>query len=352
MFDQNILLHPVIDFLLLGGLSLLLIPLLFIVSDQTLPALVALSFVIADFINHPHFAASYQIFYGRFFESMQDSDCPTSLKLRIIWSGLVVPCGLVCFFGYCFFTEDVYLLGYSVNLMLFLVGWHYVKQGYGILMLDSRVKGCGFSSREKQVFRINAYACWLYFWLLANTAFAESHFWGVSYFSFNIPKYLAHGALAAMMATSTVLCITLIHAQIKQQKRLPIIGLAAYLVSTYCWLAGRLHPALILFIPALHSLQYLTVVTRYAINKERKSPLNSRHRFLRLTIFALLSLLLGYYGFLVLPSYFDGNAQYNKEIFGSSVFMLFFWIFINIHHYFIDNALWRNDNKPVGQYLV
>jgi len=28
-----------------------------------------------------------------------------------------------------------------------------------------------------------------------------------------------------------------------------------------------------------------------------------------------------------------------------------FWVFINIHHYFIDNVIWRRENTDVSKYL-
>jgi hypothetical protein len=28
-----------------------------------------------------------------------------------------------------------------------------------------------------------------------------------------------------------------------------------------------------------------------------------------------------------------------------------FWIFINVHHYFLDNVMWRRENPDTGKYL-
>ena len=44
------------------------------------------------------------------------------------------------------------------------VGWHYVKQGYGILIVDSVQKRLMFSGRAKILLRANGYACWMVAW--------------------------------------------------------------------------------------------------------------------------------------------------------------------------------------------
>jgi hypothetical protein len=38
-------------------------------------------------------------------------------------------------------------------------------------------------------------------------------------------------------------------------------------------------------------------------------------------------------------------------VLGSTLFLFTFWIFINIHHYFLDNVMWRRGNPEVSKYL-
>ena len=62
------LFHPLVDFFCLGGGSLLLLlPLLLVPATQDLRGGFAFwGLLIAHFVNHPHFAHSYQIFYSGF----------------------------------------------------------------------------------------------------------------------------------------------------------------------------------------------------------------------------------------------------------------------------------------------
>ena len=54
--------------------------------------------------------------------------------------------------------------------------------------------------------------------------------------------------------------------------------------------------------------------------------------------------------FYALPMQMDKNMPYAPEIFGPQLFMFCFMIFLNVHHYFIDFAIWRRDN-PEMKYL-
>ena len=52
-----------------------------------------------------------------------------------------------------------------------------------------------------------------------------------------------------------------------------------------------------------------------------------------------------------LPRSFDSFMPYDRHLLGPSLFLFAFYIFINIHHYFLDNVMWRRGNPDVQQYL-
>ncbi|MEX1317921.1 MAG: hypothetical protein AB1Z22_12465, partial [Synechococcaceae cyanobacterium] len=60
---------------------------------------------------------------------------------------------------------------------------------------------------------------------------------------------------------------------------------------------------------------------------------------------------LGYLGFWTLPGWLDTHVDLPQQLFGHSLFLFSFWIFINIHHYFMDSVMWRRENHEVAQYL-
>lgn len=363
---KRYLFGPATDFLCLGGISFLLIPVMFVLPEKELTLTVAaIALGIAHFINHPHFAFSYQIFYEGFRAKAFGSDNDAALRARYIFAGIVVPVALAAFLAYSMIVGDDRLLGYSANLMAFLVGWHYVKQGYGMLMVDAALKRQFFNDTEKKILLINSYAVWALSWLTINSVMSMRELWGIEYYMFHIPPLVQAVAVTVAVATSTMTVSTLIKKWRANGGGLPVSGVAAYLASLYLWLLFvRWNALWLLIVPALHSLQYLVVVARYRINQERDradaheqprpQPLARifRRRYhLRYAGFIGLGLILGFIGFWGAPVYFQVVIPYDRAVFGASAFLFVFWIFINVHHYFLDNVMWRSHNPDVRKYL-
>lgn len=113
----------------------------------------------------------------------------------------------------------------------------------------------------------------------------------------------------------------------------------------------------LIFVPAFHSLQYLVIVWRAEKNRaelaaDHASASGSGKRMLPpIATFMLSAFVLGLAGFWWLPRLFDRVVPYDSEIFGGTVFMFVFWMFINIHHYFMDNVIWRRDNPDTARAL-
>lgn len=344
------------DFLLLGGgsvIALLLIKLIFLTyeKEEGVALSLMLTLFLSNLINHPHFAHSYQIFYSNFREKIGSLKYERSLRSRYFFVGIFLPPliigGLLCLL----FLELPRVFGLAANTMFFFVGWHYVKQGYGMAMLDAALKKKFFNSMEKKSLLQNAYAVWIFSWVLINFSLQgnSTKYFGVSYFVVPIPVWLL--AISAVGCTwfSCRLLLVLVR-RFRSDVPLPVNGVVAYLVTLYVWLLFR-DPIAILWIPLFHSLQYLTVVWRFKINKitsERSSPVSPVYR---IAIFAAIGFGLGYMAFWRFPEWLDANVSYNKEIFGPSAFFYISWIFINIHHYFIDSIMWRKGNMDVMQYL-
>jgi len=364
--EKRYLFGPAIDFLCLGGISFLLIPVMFVLPEKELTLTVAaIALGVAHFINHPHFAFSYQIFYEGFRHKAFGSDNDAALRARYIFAGIVVPVALAAFLAYSMAFGDDRMLGYGANLMGFLVGWHYVKQGYGMLMVDAVLKRQFFDGAEKKILLINSYAVWALAWLVINSVMSKAALWGIQYYMFHIPPLVLAVGFTFAFATSTMTVSTLIKKWRANGGSLPVSGVAAYMASLYLWLLFvRWNALWLLIVPALHSLQYLVVVARYRINQERDradahepprpQPVGRifcRRYQLRYAGFVMLGLILGFVGFWGAPVYFQVVIPYDRAVFGATAFLFVFWIFINVHHYFLDNVMWRSHNPDVRKYL-
>lgn len=362
------LFHPALDFFCLGGASLLLLPIAgwIFSSPEARPAIAVTMMIIANFINHPHFAYSYQLFYRDYQTKVSSSRYPLQLRLRYILAGTVAPLFMAAYFVFAVATQSTLLLAYAFNAMGFLVGWHYVKQGYGIAIVDSVYKGTFYSQREKHVLQANAFLCWIATWVYFNQSASAGQYWGLKTYTFALPAALSHLTVALAAISSAVLLASLLKKALKSSlSAMPWNGVLAYLASVYLWMMFvRLDPIILLIVPALHSLQYLYVVFRYQSNWERSKqdasrPAEPLFDFVplptiaskRLVIFTLLGFLLGFAAFWAIPLALDEIVPYDRSVFGNTLFVFIFWIFINVHHYFLDNATWQRQNPDVATHL-
>ena len=426
---------PVLDFLLLGGGSFLVLGALAAFWPRDEAARVALAgtmLLLAHLVNHPHFAHSYQIFYRGFvrkaFPRSRRGDAPRAgfdapqpeteaplplgegfgvsgkqgsapeptpastpesrLAARYRFAGLLVPAVLVAFFATTLAEGSVALLGLAANVMFFMVGWHYAKQGYGILMLDAARKGLRFAPGARRRLLWNTHLAWVANWLAVNDLLAAKEMWGITYYLLDVPDLLLFGVVALVTVSTLVVTRDLL-ALWRAERVLPVNGLLAYVAAVYVWLlVGRLDPVLLLVVPFFHSLQYLAVVWRYQLNveeadrlptnapaghgkspdgqddftpmgseaplpRERENPWKAwlRSAPVGLARFILAGGILGFAGFWLAPITIDALSGYDQAVFGATLFLFIGWTFINIHHYFIDNVIWRRENVDTRRHL-
>ena len=356
------LFSPLFDFLLVGGGLVILLGVFYaLVPESQAATAVAISLIVAHFINSPHFAHSYQILYKDFVSKAFLSYYDPMMKARYIWAAVVAPIIIILFFAVGAMTENGRLLGYGANVMFLLVGWHYAKQGYGVLIVMSVAKKAFFNTLEKRIFLVNAYAVWAAAWMHANRAVTELEFRNLAYYSFDVPDVIYHLSIKVFLITSLAVACILIKIALERRK-LPVNGLAGYFITLYLWtLFIGINPIFAAFIPAFHSLQYLLIVWRYEINEATELALDRKdgqedsasRRFviLRVVYFIGFGIVLGYAGFWLIPEFLDGTIPYSSEIFGATLFVAMFSLFINIHHYLIDNVLWRRQNPDARKYL-
>ena len=357
---------PALDFFCLGGASFLLLPILLLLPEKELqPGFAAAALLIAHVVNHPHFAVSYQIFY-RGFRGKAFGGADAGLRARYVIAGIVVPVALAAFLAWAIAAGNARVLGLGANAMGFLVGWHYVKQGYGMLMVDAALKRRFFTAAQKRVLLVNAYAVWALTWLLVNAALAERTLWGIAYVSIPLPAPVLGAAGAVAFATTAATIGVFVQAW-RTGAGLPMNGVVAYLVSLYLWMVFvRINALWLAIVPALHSLQYLVVAGRYQVNRTRaETPAAAdepaatgpvarvlRTRFARrIAGIAALAVALGFLGFWGVPIVAAAFVPYDEAALGTTMFLFASWVFINVHHSFLDSVMWRSKNPDVKRFL-
>src|SRR5258705_7444604 len=352
---QGYLFGPIFDFLILGGGSVIVCGLIVLLLPKGIPTMqqIVLITVLMAAINQPHFAHSYQMFYRNFRAKAFGGSYPRALRVRYVLAGIVVPAALIAFLAAGALSRSPRVLAYGANLMFFLVGWHYVKQGYGILIVDSVQKRLMFSDRAKTILRFNGYACWMVAWLGANHALSTGTWYlGLTYFSLPVPTPLYVASMVIAALTTLAVLAVLVRRWRETKGILPWNGIIAYLTTLYLWVIFvRVNPLVLAVVPTFHSLQYLAVVWRYQINAGSQPRTSARPSIVgrvlptgvwfNLAIFIGAGIFLGFLGFMGVPRFIDSVLPYDKRVFGPSLFLFMAYIFINVHHYFLDNVMWR-----------
>jgi uncharacterized membrane protein YhdT len=364
------------DFLLLGGLSILIwIPVYFLqdtINQANLLAtgLAAMALSLAYWVNFPHFMASYKLAYTQGNEFItrtwfQLIFVPIALVIALsisfnFWSASITNSGFVLFINGTFeflglntrigqhpsFGPEI--LGLLVMLMFFTVGWHYSKQAFGCMMVYAKIDNYRMSIIERNIIRYALLSTWWVTWLYSNCSEGTYPFYGLEIYRFNLPYvwFQASYVIVSLMFLAVIAIFVRIYLR---EKKLPSVNFLVPMAALLIWhipLFGN--PQFFYVLAFFHSLQYFPFVAK--VEQTRYERDNRPKANTRLLVFFGIMMLLGFLSFDYIPNSLD-QMRTSFSVYHASFFMISFLIFINIHHYFIDNVLWRFKNKEVRNLL-
>ncbi len=348
----------------MGGVTPLLFPLAWLLRarlglDAADLAVGFTMFHAAFVINDPHFAVTYLLFYKDVRARAFGRAFPPRQRARYLLAGLVVPAALGIWGVASLATRSAAALGLMIELMFLLVGWHYVKQGFGVMTVLASRRGVHFSPRERWVILAHCFAGWAYAWASPAAPSKEVEEKGVVYTSLAHPLGLDRVTHVVFLLTVLPLTWVLV-SKWRREGRLPIwTPLVALLSSIWSWsIYSGIDPLIVYVVPALHSVQYLYFVWLMKGNeaREREGPpwfeLSAR---VRLGLLAASALGLGWFLFHGAPAILDGalvgaGRRARGSAMGATPCLAALVTFVNIHHYFMDFVIWRKDN-PETRYL-
>jgi hypothetical protein len=312
----------------------------------------------AHLINDPHFAVTYLLFYesararafGREFAPLQ--------RMRYLVAGIVVPAALVGWAVTALAARSAYRLGLLIQVMFLLVGWHYVKQGFGVMTVLAARRGVRFSPRERLAVLAHCYAGWAYAWASPYDPGTEVEEKGVVFTTVAHPHTLERVTLVVFLASAAWLLGVLIQKR-RREGRLPIVApLTALLCSIWVWsVYSSIDPLVVYAIPALHSVQYLYFVWLLKGNEARERegpPWFERAARVRIGLLAVSAIALGWVLFHGAPAALDDFLVPRRSRFtalGSTPYFAALFAIVNIHHYFMDYVIWRRENRQT-RYLL
>jgi hypothetical protein len=351
------------EFLVVGGLTPLVLALGWILRgiiglDAADLVFGFTTFHAALVINDPHFAVTYLLFYRDARSRALGTAFASGQRARYLAAGVVAPLVLGGWAVAALAARSAPALGLMTELMFLLVGWHYVKQGFGVMIVLAARRGVRFAAVERRAILAHCYAGWAYAWASPAQAAKEVEEKGVVYTAFARPLPLERVTLAVLLVTAALLFWMLV-SKWRRERRPPLVTpLVALLCSIWSWsIYSAADPLLVYAIPALHSLQYLYFVAllRGAEAREREGPpwfeVSAR---VRLGVLLASAIALGWVLLHGAPALLD-HAMFRRTSrespLGATPFLAAFTAFVNIHHYVMDAVIWRREN-PETRYLL
>ena len=366
------------DFFVLGGASILLWP-LFVVLQVDAPVLdgtdesPAATTLIAMLllINYPHFMSSYKLGYGRGLPYVR-ARWPQLLVVPVILVILIFAGfalrdlkpgdvllvraldGLLAFIGAStrfaeYPTFGAVSLALLLHTMFLTVGWHYAKQTFGAMMVVGNYDGFRLALWQRRALRIHLLSVWWLNFVLLNEGTTTTSNYGFHLGMLGLPSLLVPLAWTIFVVTALIMAAALVTAT-RENGRPPGLLYLTPLVALWVWFVPLIDPrAFLIYVPTFHSLQYLAFIFRVESRRRQLHP--PRSPPLSAVIFVGGLVLMGWISFMSGPRALDTWFD-SLELVGGQYFFIAITTAINIHHYFIDNVIWRFDDREVQGLLL
>ena len=366
--------HPVVDFLLVGGASIIggMVMICWFTNN---PEWVAqfdrydaegqfidlsqywLFWMLTAVISYPHLIASYRILY----RSRAQIN-----KFR--WSAIYVPSILLIL---CTATLIVLVVpadtsqpiakqfdavvnsnsgwasyvfaGLSIVNVVCL-GWHYNLQGWRMTETFADMHGLQFSNREQRMIKSGFIAM---VFTHAVLFLSWSPLIQMPIFNTWLPRLTL--ALPVIGVIAFVFGGLGFHSAYQRTgKRIPINAITPWAVSFFWYyLVTQYHFVfgIAVVIQIAHALQYLSFSSRVEYNLQLAT--NPRVKMVKSVLLMLVLILCGYVVFIV-PSFTINEYNWSLHLLFAFNFLV---IAVNIHHFFMDGEIWKSNNLAMRQTL-
>ena len=336
--------HPLFDYLLIGGGLSLLVATLVVWSApvdsqgvaKNLPMHIRFAWipVVILLSNSAHFASSTVRLYSK---------PGTFQALPFLTMGFPLVCLLVTT-ACMMYPGD---LGAHLNsLYLTWSPYHYAAQAYGLAVMYSYRSGCQLSLNDKRLLRWTSMLPFFFmcvggegvglYWVLPEAWMAHpSVDGGVMFFKRWIFPLLIFALPVALFFKIWV----------SDQKPLPLISLLI-LITNGCWFITFNYLQAFTLATIFHGIQYLSIVLIFHVRDQKQRPTNRYGTLYHVLWFYGVSLVLGYGLFHCLP------WAYRLAGFGVVESMLLVAAAINIHHFIVDAYIWKLGKKDSNRTIV
>ncbi len=351
LFASPITPKKILAALLLGGLPVILFTYFYVFQNTPDQNFSGTEIMLALFINFPHFVSSYALLYSDFRSNILS-------QLRYFFVAFIVPAALIYFFYYTLANNRDDYFSAAVNIFKTFAVYHVVKQSFGIVMALSAQEKVFFSKFERNVLLFNFYALCVFEFFHTNTSNLVERlapidqFRGVEAYYFNFNPVWFYISIA-VFTVSTCYLFYVNYKKYLREKIKPSFVAFVVLLSTYFTFVpfGDSNKFLFLLV-IFHPLQYLVFVYFFKKNKlwddlkVSERPQMAKLAIAKLVTYFVIVLAASTFFLKYLPSILFSKFGYDQ----GKLYAVFF-LFISIHHYFIDQVIWGRDNPVIHKYV-
>lgn len=329
------MISPLVDFLSVGGLSLLfMVPLLLSGRNDLLLLGSGAQAWILTAINMPHFMASYRLVYGS-----------RAMMRAHKWASLYIPLILLAYIVFAIqdsrSSEAMVIVFITVSSVY--LAWHYTGQVWGMMASFAFLGGQSFDTTERRLIRtsLRILLVWHLAWFLY-TQLADPS--GV--------EWIYRIASVATIFAFVLGCVGLVRMRRRTLRSPPRLAIVAWL-AIFVWYALMARdPKALFWVQIAHAIQYLAFPVRMELNHSASAANSSPARTAwHMAMYAVLLLAVSFLVGQVVPVALMGAIG---NLFGEQpgrAAPILILSFINIHHYFTDGVLWKISNPEVRKQL-
>ena len=288
-------------------------------------------------LSSAHFGLSYHLAYGRGRAAWRQSPALLGVLPVLVAAVLITLVGLTIAAGT---GATQHAISAAITTVYLLTTWHYIKQAYGVGRIAASFAGVRLTGGELAVLRYGLYPLWA-------VGAVQVLVKGSNY---NLAGYpmgyglLPHETLTALrfVAAAGALAVAVVLARrLAADTPLPSMLVGTY-AAAFLWLGVAPSPVVTaLALAPFHALQYLAVGHRaelalHGIKGERPTVV----WWLNIVAGAAAGgLLLGRW----VPQWLDQTFPAQNAL----LFSAAFFVFLNLHHYLVDAAIWRSKGDIV-----
>lgn len=331
----NSIIHPVVDTLAIGGLSIAFLVFLMLFEPPWNTGKLAEEFIVLTALfNWPHFMATYGLMYKS----------ETTVK-QYPWASMWIPLALGVATAAAVTAQVV--VGYegSLKMLTFMAGaylaWHYTGQAWGMMASFSFLDGAPIKGERPWIRTgLRILLAWHVIWFLHAVDFEGTRFADSSVY-----LTIYHYATYTLIPLGALVGGIGLYRYWKRIERTPPPRVLIPFLSIVLWyVMMAINPLAIFWVQISHAIQYLIFPVRVEMNrgaKREKSTLRSG------VLFAMVILGLGVATFELLPRLID----FAVPVAVLAAVKLGVGNFINIHHFFADGVIWKISNPAVRKEL-